>query len=641
MKLKALKKQRIMKQNILNLLLLTLVSLFISGCASYYVEQGDIQYNAMGYAKAIQHYEKAYAKKPTPETALKIADCYQNINNYSKADKYYQKAFKDGKDIDPIHKLNYGKTLMSLGKYEEAKEQFKSYLTDKPGDFAAQLLMASVNDLGQFMKDTTRYSVKDAGVSGFANVYSPSKYKDGIVVVGEKTERKIAKQNPGTLNSYQDLYFIKRDKDGKLAKPEPLKGKINGDFHEGPSSFNKNGNLAFVTTNNFPKNIKASQKYEDVYNLKVRIDTLKGDEWKQGADFEYSNLDYSLEHPAVSEDGKTLYFASNMPGGLGGFDLYVSRYENGTWSKPENLGAPINTAMDERFPSLADNGNRFYFASNGHKNLGGYDVFMCRRDGSKWLAPINLNYPLNSKADDFGLLLNEDGKTGYYTTNRTGSDRIFEFVINPPVVYAKGKVSSEGMPLAGATVIFENKTTGVIDSIMTDSNGEYAFKLTAESDYTITARKIGFLKRTAQATTKNKDDNEPIVNDFDLIKQEEEKPIVLDLGKVFFDYDKSKLRKEALPVLDNVVNMLNDNPAIRIELGAHTDSRGTTKYNQKLSDKRAKSVYDYLVKKKIDKNRLESKGYGEEKPVNECTDGVKCPEAKHQENRRTEMKIIK
>ena len=632
-----------MKRRFTEILSVCFVVIMLSGCASYYIEQGDTQYQAYGYAKAAKFYEKAYAKKPKADVAIKLADCYRNMNNYASAEKYFAKGLKDAKDIDPQTKLNYGKVLMSVGKYDEAKEQFKTYLAEKPGDFAAQLLLNSCNDLGQFYKDTTRYSVKDAGVKGFINAYSPAFYKDGIVVVGEVAAKRESKQNPGTLNAYQDLYFMKKDKDGKLGKPEPMKGSINDEYHQGPATFNKAGTMAYYSSNIFPK-VKASEKYEKEYNIQIRIDSLVGDAWKKAADFPYNNPDYAVEHPSLSADGKYLYFSSNMPDGQGGYDLYMCTLEGGQWGKPVNLGPPINTAMDEKFPSVFD--GRLYFASNGHKNMGGYDVYLCKGENGNWKSPINLNYPLNTKSDDFGLILNSDGKTGYFASNRNGSDRIFEFVMNPPILYSKGKITSEGQPLAGATIIFENKTTGTIDSLQTDSNGDYNYKLTEESDYLITVRKTGYLIKKAEISTKKREDNESIVNDFDLMKIEIEKPIVLDLGVVFFDYDRYKLRKEAFPVLDGVVKMLLDNPEIRIELSAHTDCRGTDKYNQKLSDKRANAVYNYMISKKIDKvkidkNRLVKIGFGETKPVNECVDGTVCSDEKHQQNRRTEMKILK
>jgi outer membrane protein OmpA-like peptidoglycan-associated protein/tetratricopeptide (TPR) repeat protein len=632
-----------MKRRFTELLSVCLVVIMLSGCASYYVEQGDTQYQAYGYAKAAKFYEKAYAKNPKADIAIKLADCYRNMNNYANAEKYFAKGIKDAKELDLIVKSNYGKVLMSVGKYDEAKEQFKQYLTEKPGDFAAQLLLNSCNDLGQFYKDTTRYSTKDAGVKGLINAYSPAFYKDGIVVVGEVAAKREAKQNPGTLNSYQDLYFMTKDKDGKLGKPEPMKGSINDEFHQGPASFNKAGTIAYYSSNIFPK-VKASEKYEKDYNVQIRVDSLVGGEWRRATDFPHNNQDYSVEHPSISQDGKFLYFSSNMPGGQGGYDIYMCAKENGTWGNPVNLGPPINTSVDEKFPSVFD--GRLYFASNGHKNLGGYDVYLCKGENGNWKAPINLNYPLNTKADDFGLILNPDGKTGYFSSNRSGSDRIFEFVMNPPIIYAKGKISAEGGPLAGTTIIFENKNTGEIDSMQTDSNGEYNYKLTEESDYVITARKTGYLKKTTEISTKGREENDPIVSDFELMKIEIEKPVVLDLGVVFFDYDKYKLRKEAFSVLDGVVKMLIDNPEIRIELSAHTDSRGTDKYNQKLSDRRANAVYNYMISKKIDKvkidkKRLEKVGYGETKIVNECVDGTPCSDEKHQQNRRTEMKILK
>jgi outer membrane protein OmpA-like peptidoglycan-associated protein len=219
---------------------------------------------------------------------------------------------------------------------------------------------------------------------------------------------------------------------------------------------------------------------------------------------------------------------------------------------------------------------------------------------------------------------------------------IYEFVVNPPVLFAKGKITSDQLPLSGVSVVFVNKSSETTDSVITDSNGEYSFKLLEESEYTIHARKAEYFPRTIELSTKGKEDNATIQNDFDLKKLEVEKPIVLEgPGQIFYDYNKYKLRKEAFPILDNVVKILSDNPSIRIELGAHTDARGTDKYNQRLSDKRAKSAFDYIVKKGIKKDRIDYKGFGESMLVNDCKDGVKCTDELHQQNRRTEFKILK
>lgn len=616
-------------------------AIMLSGCARYYTERGDAQFERFGYAKAARLYEKAYSKKPTPELALKLANSYRNMNDYANADKYFAAGMKDdGAKLDPMNHLSYGKILMNMGKYGDAKSQFTSYLNDKPGDYAAQLLLNSCGDLAQFTKDTMRYSLQDAGIGGFNNAYSPVIYKDGLVFVGE-TSARGGKVNPGTMNSYQDIYFVKKEKDGRFGTAEKLKGAINDKYHQGSATFNREGNIAYFTTSN-TNGLKASEKYEKVINSMIGRDSLAGAEWMASGSFPYNSPDYSNQHPSLTEDGKTLFFASDMPGGLGGYDLYVTRYESGRWTKPENLGAPINTAMDERFP-VAAKGGKLYFASNGHKNLGGLDVFLTRNSGGKWNNPMNLNYPLNTRADDFGFVLAEDGKTGYVSSNRNGPDRIYNVVINPPVMNAKGRVTSNGAPLQNATIILTNNSASSVDSIFTDADGMYTYKLTLESDYQLMARKTDFLNKSAAFSTKNAETNADILNDFELAAIEKviEKPIVLDAKDVLYDYNKYKLRKEGKAELDKVVALLKDNPTLKIELGSHTDSRGTDKYNQKLSEKRAKTCSDYLIKSGIDKSRVTSVGYGESQLVNECKDGVKCSDARHQENRRTTIKLSK
>lgn len=640
MQMTTFKRKARLKRFLPQILGFLMAGIMLQGCANYYKELGDTQYQNIAYAKAAKYYEKSYLKKANPDVALKLADCYRNNNNYAQAEKYYALGVKDSKNPLGEARLAYGKVLMSLGKYNEAQEQFKGYLSDKPGDFAAQLMLNSCSDLGQFMKDTTRYSVKNANINGLASAYSPTPYKDGIVVVGEESTKKASKQNPATLNSFQDLYFVKKDKDGKFSKPEALKGKINGEYHQGPASFSSKGNVVYFTNNN-SEGIKASEKYELPMMLKIQMDSLVNNEWQTAADFPYNSKEYSCQHPCLSPDGNRLYFSSNMPGGQGGFDLWVCNLENGQWGKPENLGVPVNTALDEGFPFFSEKG-KLYFSSNGHKSMGGTDVLVSKYESGRYTMPMNLNYPLNTKADDFGFILNADGKTGYLSSNRAGTDMIYEFVINPPVLYAKGKITSEQQPLAGASVVFVNKSAEITDSVITDSNGEYSFKLLEESDYTIHARKADYFPRTIELSTKGKEDNATIQNDFDLKKPEVEKPIVLEgPGQIFYDFNKYKLRKEAFPVLDNVVKFLADNPAIRIELGAHTDARGTDKYNQRLSDRRARSAFDYIVKKGIKKDRIEYKGFGESMLVNDCKDGVKCTDELHQQNRRTEFKILK
>jgi outer membrane protein OmpA-like peptidoglycan-associated protein len=381
--------------------------------------------------------------------------------------------------------------------------------------------------------------------------------------------------------------------------------------------------------------------------MAIHHDTVIDNEWKRGKDFPFNSMEYSNSHPAISTDGKTMYFVSDMPGGFGGSDLYVTTLNNGEWSQPKNLGATVNTAGNECFPSIAPNG-KLYFSSNGLKGLGGLDVFASEIKGTEVGSPMNLNYPLNTKADDFGVLWNADMKSGYVSSNRVKADKIYTFVMNPYDVMAEGTITNkdDGKPLAGATVIFRNITSNAVDSVNTDSDGKYTFKLTADCEYVFEVRKSDYFTVTKDGIdTKNVNENKTLTNDFTLQKIVVEVPYSLDNDvngkKIFFDLDKWNIRKDMQVNLDNLAKLLKDNPTIMIELAAHTDSRADNKYNQKLSERRAKSTYEYLVKKGINKKRMKYVGYGETKLANKCSDGVECTEEEHQQNRRTEFTVLK
>jgi peptidoglycan-associated lipoprotein len=380
--------------------------------------------------------------------------------------------------------------------------------------------------------------------------------------------------------------------------------------------------------------------------LKLFSAELQNEAWTNLKELPVNSDEYSCGHPSLSTDEKTLYFVSDMPGGFGGTDVYkISRIKNKDntedWSVPENLGAAINTAGNEMFPYMNRNGI-FYFSSDAHNTLGGLDIFSSVYDGAAWSEPKNLNHPINSSKDDFALVLNEDNKTGYISSNRTEVDKIYEIRLPDLIFIVKGKVTerASGEPLYDAVVEITDSESNKTQVLPVDDKGNYWMKLKAGPEYRIQALMDGYLKpEVITITTAEKKQSKVFKVDFELEKMEMEKPIVLE--NIYYDLDKWKIRKDAAMELDKFVSLLNNNPQIHVELSAHTDARADDGYNIMLSEKRAKAAVQYLIKKGIDPNRLKWRGYGEAVLVNSCGNDVRCPEPEHQQNRRTEFKIIK
>jgi len=616
------------------------IAVLLSSCAQYYTKQGDEQYAGFGYKKATKYYEKAIARKSTTPTLEKLADCYFKINDYKNAEKYFKIAITDSKCSLMSHQ-NYGKVLMSLGKYDEAKTELNLVLNEQPDNSLVKSLIASCGSVPTFVADSNRYSISQIEIKGFESFYSPIFYKDGLVFVGQKTETAKKKIYPGTMHGYEHLYFSKKDATGKLGEPAMLNGNVNKHYHSSTASIGSGGSDIYFSSVSEEK-IKLSEQYDRTYNMAIHHDTIVDNEWVKGKDFPYNSMDYSNSHPALTADGKTMYYVSDMPGGSGGSDIYVINLENGVWSAPKNLGPTVNTSGNETFPVVGPN-NKLYFSSNGHKGLGGLDVFVTENKSGTFSSPMNLNYPLNTKADDFSVLWNPDMKTGYVSSNRNKADRIYSIIVNPYIITAIGKVTSKenNAALAGTTITFKNVTTGASDSVTTDSDGNYTFEMVADCDYVIEARRMNYFSVVKEGVdSKNATSNISLTNDFVLQELVVDKPISFD-NRIFYDLNKWNIRKDAKPELDKLVKLMADNPNINVELSSHTDSRAKDSYNQKLSEKRAKSVVDYLVKNGIYNKRLTAVGFGESRLVNACTNDVKCTDEEHQQNRRTEFKVTK
>jgi outer membrane protein OmpA-like peptidoglycan-associated protein len=529
--------------------------------------------------------------------------------------------------------------MMANGKYDEAADYFRRYLQTHRNDLIAKMLLTSCNSVYMRYRDTTLYKLRPIPEEQFRNAFSMIEYQNGAVFAADKEVFSGRKTSAWTGNSYLDLYTMQKDSAGNWLSPELLQGDVNGRLHEGPATFTADGSTVYFTRSNyFKRKMVVNDAQEN--NLKIFKATLTDGKWKNLEEFPYNSDDYSVGHPTLSEDGKKLFFVSDMPGGFGGADLYVSEWDGTSWGKPMNLGSAINTHGNEVFPYFHTDG-ALYFSSDAHNTMGGLDVFITYSDGKRWATPENLNYPLNSTKDDFGFSLSKDNKSGFISSSRASSDKLYAFDKLPPTFNLYGISHEKGSEkrIEGVTVEITNATTGEISTITSDVNGKFKFPLKPESDYHLLCTKMGCFTKTDEISTIGRKYSEDFFADFEVEPIVINKPIVLE--NIYYDFDKWNIRPDAAAELDKLAKLLQDNPELDIEMGSHTDVRGNDQYNQVLSDKRALAAVNYLISRGIDRNRLTCKGYGEKVLVNHCKNGVFCSEDEHQKNRRTEFKVTR
>jgi len=621
------------------------VSLFFGSCAGYYVKQGNRKFDSYSFADAVTQYQKALDKKPLLEAKQKLADSYRLMNNPKAAEEAYREVVAIP-EADPINQFYFGKMLMQNGKYAEAKTAFEAYAVAKPDDqFVKQLIEAAGNPKKFDSKiDTCAYSIAKIQLNGVVTAFAATPYNFGYVITAETTPIGKTDRNAGTGNSYLDIYFTKKDAaKGTWSAPTPLNGGINTEYHDGFATFTADGQTMYFTRTNLTSKGKLKVGEDNNVNYKILKATLIEGEWSNIEEFPHNSDDFSNGHPSISKDGKSLYFISDRPGGYGQSDIYSSQWDGSTWSAPVNLGPIVNTAGRERFPVIGFDG-KLFFSSDGHAGLGGMDIFFTTGSGTSWAQPQNMNAPINSSNDDFSFTLDDEGRVGNISSARGGSDQLYEVIYKEPIITLDVCAREKGTnkPFAGAKVFAQNKSTGTIDSLFADSQGRAVFRLKGGYDFSIFARNEKYFANAVDISTKDLTCSESIS------LCEDGKYVLLDsidtsieyrIDDIYYDYNKWDIRPDAAKVLDNLVKLLIDNPGLTIELGSHTDCRGTDEYNQKLSENRAKSVVKYCTLRDISPKRLTFKGYGESSPAVQCV-CEECSEEQHQKNRRTVFKVI-
>jgi outer membrane protein OmpA-like peptidoglycan-associated protein/tetratricopeptide (TPR) repeat protein len=715
-------------------------------------QNAEVIYEGLGYAKAANMF-KSSSDEENADRVLwtKLANSARLNANYEEATYWYSKVTNDGPL--PIDLLHYAQALQAVGKCEEAVKWFKLYNNSPTNNKVA--FIENCSDVENFTSfDEVFISTPEALNTGKLD-FSARPFNDGVVFTSNRGGSFFSRLiDSWTNKGFTDLYFSKKNESG-YAKPKHFKKAINGKFHDGVAAFTNDNATMYFTRNDKNKNAKS-----EVVNLKIyQAHNAKDLAWTAPVELPFNDDTYSTCHPTITEDGSTMYFASDRPGGFGGMDIYKVTQTNGDWTQPKNCGPSINSAGNEVFPFITSEGD-LAFSSNGQPGMGGLDVYVAREKitgSNNWDRIVNAGTPFNSIKDDFGFYMNKDNTSGFVSSSRVGgenNDDILEWNTNTPVdffpvlsreqifcvvdkktgysmvntevkivqsnqndsfdkqvttdvdgrfsltVWPDTKVeldlnkagydkseenvdfknynsieeecikiemkkedavaitgtvlngSENDTPISNASVVLVNSCTNNETKLKSDKNGKFSFYLPCGCDYTFKASKakLNDASKNLKANKINCNSNEevvlkltkpaPVVKTLNFEEKKFLAGMILPINNINYDYNKSNIRPDAAKELDIVVDLLVRNPSLMVELGSHTDARGSASYNLKLSSARAAAAQSYVISKGISMDRISSRGYGESQLLNECDEKSNCSDEQHEENRRTQVKVL-
>lgn len=605
-----------MKGKLYTLIIICATVLITASCgADHFMKKGE-KYLALGeYYDAAAEFKTAYNKTSPKdkdkrgERALKLAGCYDRINSTQKAIAAYRNAIRYNKADINTH-LAFARILMKNGSYKEAAKEFQMVLDSLPDNELAKSGLLSAQTAQEEKNAGSRYIVKKMDVFNSRRAdYSPMLFGDEydqLYFTSTRNEAEGDELSGITGTKAGDIFVSQKDDKGKWGKPEAIVSGLNTEFDEGACCFTPDQSQMYLTQcttdPNYPRyaTIVTSNRSDAAWSkaspLEITRDTLS-----------------SYAHPAVSPDGQWLYFTSDMPGGKGGYDIWRVRITTNGLGGVENLGEPINTPGNEMFPTFRPNGD-LYFSSDGHKGLGGLDIYIAKVDKStKKFVLEHLGYPLNSQGDDFGMTFEGPHNRGYFSSNRgdgRGWDHIYSFEKPEIIQTVKGWVyEMDGYELPDALVYMVG-SDGTNLKLSVKGDGSFTQVINPNVDYMMLATCKGFLNHKEELMVKPVTESEEYVLQFPLASIRV--PVLID--NIFYDFDKYSLRPESTKALDELIKLLNENPNVTIELSAHCDYKGSAEYNKTLSQKRAEAVVNYLIQHGIAKDRLSPVGYGKEKP---------------------------
>ena len=617
------------------LLLLLLIFPALLSAQSSKQKKADRLYGNFAYAKAIEEYKDLLEDNyNTAYNQQQLANSYYKLRDPENAVTYYAMVVEQP-NVSPEVYYNYAQMLRGVREYDKSREWLKKYQEAARNPQGVEELLKSdeinvYKGLESFRVVPAEFNSRYSDFGGFYN-------NGNIYFTSARGEADVkSKIYDWTGEPFLDIY--KTSEGGNTVQPVP--GDVNTVRHEGPVTISPDGQTMYFTRNNYLKR-DGKKDEEGVNHLKIYKASLVNGEWTNIEETPFSSNTYSVGHPSLSADGKTLYYVSEAPGGMGGSDIYKVSLENNTFGTPENLGAPVNTPGNEVFPFIAENGN-FYFSSDGHKGYGLLDVFVVTSEAPGQVQ--NLGEPVNSNMDDFAFThAGGENTKGFVSSNRDGgqgNDDIYQLNILAPLTL-KGTVtdSINNKPIANATVRLLGEDGRQIAFLETDPQGNFETKIARDKTYPLEAKHIKYDTKNEVVNTANMDEKTELVYNIELAPVRDVEYLA-EINKIYFDFDKANIRPDAARELDKLVNlMLNEYPELVIEIGSHTDRRGSAEYNRKLAERRAQSTYDYLVENGVAADRIVTyKGYGEEQPEVECTN---CNEQQHQLNRRSIFKVVK
>lgn len=585
-----------------------------TSCKTAKMKDADEKYERGEYYAAAETYRKIYNKLRRKEdryqrgeVAFMLGECYRHLSQSARAAAAYQNATRYEWE-DSLIPFYLAQAQQMEGQYSLAEKNYRHYLDTAPSNWQAKEGMRGCQQAPKWREQNTRYTVKNARIfnsrrADFCPMFLDSK-NDVLYFTSsrDKATGTVKSEITGAKNC--DVFFSKKDDKGKWSNPELVEGDLNTEFDEGITAFTPDGQTMYFA--------KALRKTDSGTSVEIYKASRSEAKWSGASKFEITADTLSAyDDPAVSKDGKWLYFSSDMPGGQGGKDLWRVMISDGHGTL-ENLGEQINTPGDERFPYVRDD-STLYFSSNGHAGFGGLDLFRARLQPSgRWFVE-NMGSPMNSSGDDFGITFESEGEKGFFSSNRKdarGYDHIFSFEKPDLKVWISGYVldkDEEPVPNALIRIVGND---GSNQKAVAKPDGSFRFDLQRGVSYVMLAGANGYLNGKQQFTSDMEEEDAEYGVDFILAAMT--KPQVIE--NIFYDYNKATLRPESKAALDSMVLVLNDNPYITIEMGSHTDRVGSDDYNNKLSERRAKSVVDYLIENGVDSARLQYRGYGKTVP---------------------------
>ena len=634
-------------KNIFTLITLTFLSIVSLNAQDNSSKKADKQFSRLEFVKASESYKKLIDKGNASDYILgQLAECYYNIFNTVEAEKWYATLAEDS--TDPTIIFRYSQMLKANGKYKLSNKWMLKFVELRPADNRSTTFMKDPNYLPKIISKGKRFNVQNLDInseySDFGGTLNNNKLyitssrnTVGLFDIGRWITQRISY---GWNNEpYLDVYSFDVSESGSYINEDYLDSNINTKYHEGLASFDANGNMYLTRESFYENEYVEDPESNNITSLLGIYKITRGD--KNVVGLNINSVEYSVKNPSISADGKTLYFSSDMPGGFGNFDIYRGDInENGDINNIENLGQKVNTEGQEMFPFIG-NENTLYFSSDSQLGLGGLDVFFTKEVDGKWASARNVGIPVNSNADDFAFSINETSGEGFISSNRSGgkgSDDIYsikrlvpicDVLLTANVMDAKTKLGIDS-----ATTSVSDKEGNIASSKTSSEKGIAEFMLVCNETGKLIVSKEGYNSKIVDIEITNEE-----FKSMDIMLDPIEKIIVaqkVELNSIYFDFDKSNIKSEAAFELDNLVQVMIKYPELTVSIESHTDNKGPSSYNQKLSERRAKTTMQYVVSKGIDSSRLSADGKGESNPIVDCSN---CNKEEDQLNRRSEFII--